>query len=98
MVSYGLEDYSNLQQSNTPILLIADVTMLTHSFSVCFLNIFIIFCQYFILKVKILLKWFFPTVFNACYSKLKRLIRWFVLKDFHRPFLAEKTIHVRKSE
>lgn len=57
MLFYGLENYSNLQQSNTPILLIADVAMLTHSFSVCFLNIFIIFCQFFILKVKILLKW-----------------------------------------
>jgi len=57
MVFYSLENDSNLQQSNTPILLIADVAMLTDSFSVCFLNILIIFCQYFILKVKILLKW-----------------------------------------
>lgn len=57
MVFYGTENCSNVQQRNTPVLLTADVAMLTGGFSVCFLNILIIFCQYFTLKVKILLKW-----------------------------------------
>lgn len=85
VVFYCTENDNNLQQRNTPILLIADVAMLTHSLRVCFLNILITFCQYFILKVKMLLKW--VPVFIACCSE-KSLIRWFVLKDFHSPFLA----------
>lgn len=56
VVFYCMENYNNVQQRNTPMLLVADVAMLTHSLRVCFLNILLIFCQYFILKVKILLK------------------------------------------